>query len=87
MEQSASNKYAMVNVGSIPYAIASVMHYMVYISLPHDYMLCILDMWCTCMTKLYGYDRMTMVQYLIKGYIESTQSRIVIVMYIDIYQF
>ncbi len=33
------------------------------------------------MTKLYGYDRMTMVICLIKGYIESTQSRIVIVIY------
>ncbi len=44
------------------------------------------------MTKWYGYDRMTMVQCLIKGYIESTKSRIVIViykhivMYINIYK-
>ncbi len=56
--------------------------------------------WCTClhmngnnsylqtcldMTKLYGYDRMMMVQCLIKAYIESTQSRIVIVIYKHIY--
>ncbi len=33
------------------------------------------------MTKLYGYDRMTMVLCLIKGYIERNQSRIVIVIY------
>ncbi len=45
------------------------------------------------MTKLYGYDRMTIVYCLIKGYIEGTQSRIVIViykhivMYINIYNF
>ncbi len=44
------------------------------------------------MTKLYGYDRMTMVYCLVKGYIESTQRRIVIViyknivMYINIYK-
>ncbi len=35
------------------------------------------------MTKLYGYDRMTMVLCLIIEYIESTQSRIVIVIYIN----
>ncbi len=31
------------------------------------------------MTKLYGYGRMTIVECLMKGYIESTQSRIVII--------
>ncbi len=45
------------------------------------------------MTKLYGYDRNDDGIMLIKGYIESTQSRIVIViykhiaMYINIYKF
>ncbi len=43
----------------------------------HEYIDCKMD----DMIKLYGYDRMTMVYCLIKGYIENTQSRIVIVIY------